>query len=148
MEFCNGGELSKALEKYQSKYGCSFSEEIVKHLMRQNINAFQYIHKLKIIHRDIKLDNILLNYETEEDKNNLNLMKATIKIIDFGFANQHIHANVNWETDLKIYQQKQNLHIMKVLLKNIIIFIDSIGIIKCYKNGFSPKNMMANPGFF
>ena len=86
MEFCNGGELSKALEKYQSKHGCSFSEEIVQHLMRQIINAFQYIHKLKIIHRDIKLDNILLNYETEEDKNNLNLMKATAKIIDFGFA--------------------------------------------------------------
>ena len=86
MEFCNGGELSKALEKYQSKYGCSFPEEIVQHLMRQIINAFQYIHKQKIIHRDIKLDNILLNYETEEDKNNLNLMKATVKIIDFGFS--------------------------------------------------------------
>ena len=41
MEFCNGGELSKALEKYQSKYGCSFPEEIVQHLMRQIINAFQ-----------------------------------------------------------------------------------------------------------
>jgi len=27
-------------------------------------------------------------------------------------------------------------------------FIDSIGIIKCTKNGFSPKNMMANPGIF
>ena len=27
-------------------------------------------------------------------------------------------------------------------------FIESIGIIKCTKNGFSTKNMMANPGFF
>ena len=27
-------------------------------------------------------------------------------------------------------------------------FIESIGIIKCTKNGFSSKNMMANPGFF
>ena len=26
------------------------------------------------------------NYETEEDKNNLNLLKAEVKIIDFGFA--------------------------------------------------------------
>ena len=91
MEFCNGGELSKALEKYQSKYGHSFTEEIVQHLMRQIINAFQYIHKLKIIHRDIKLDNILLNYETEEDKNNLNLMKATVKIIEILLQNQQ-----NW----------------------------------------------------
>ena len=86
MEFCNGGTLSKALEKYESKYGSPFPEEIVQHFMRQIINAFKYIHKQKLIHRDIILDNILLNFETEEDKNNLNLMKATVKIIDFGFT--------------------------------------------------------------
>lgn len=68
MEFCNGGELSKALEKYIEKYGKPFSEEIVQHLMRQIIDAFKFMHERKIIHRDVKLDNILLNYETEEDK--------------------------------------------------------------------------------
>ena len=86
MEYCNGGELSKALEKYMQKYGKPFPEEIVQHIMRQIIDAFKYIHERKIIHRDIKLDNILLNYESEEDKKNLNLMKAQVKIIDFGFA--------------------------------------------------------------
>lgn len=98
MEYCNGGELSKALEKYQSKYGCSFPEEIVQHLMRQIISAFQYIHKLKIIHRDIKLDNILLNYENEEDRDNLNLMKATAKIIDFGFACKISKSGLQYST--------------------------------------------------
>ena len=68
MEYCNGGELSKALEKYQEKYNRPFSQEIVQYLMRQIISAFKYIHGLKIIHRDIKLDNILLHFEDEEDK--------------------------------------------------------------------------------
>ena len=86
MEYCNGGELSKALEKYQNKFGKPFPETIVQHIMRQIISAFRYIHERKVIHRDVKLDNVLLNYETEADKNNLNLMKATVKIIDFGFA--------------------------------------------------------------
>ena len=86
MEFCNGGELTKALEKYQAKYGKPFSQEIVQHLMRQIISAFKYIHGEKIVHRDIKLDNILLNFESEKDKEELNMMKATPKIIDFGFA--------------------------------------------------------------
>jgi serine/threonine protein kinase len=86
MEFCNGGELSKALEKYQEKFGKPFPEEIVQHFMKQIIGAFKFIHERKIIHRDVKLDNILLNYETEEDKNNFNLMKAQAKIIDFGFS--------------------------------------------------------------
>ncbi len=98
MEYCNGGELSQALEKYQAKYGTSFPEEIVQHLMRQIISAFAYIHKHKIIHRDIKLDNVLLNYETEEDKDNLNLMKATVKIIDFGFSCKISKSGLQYST--------------------------------------------------
>ena len=86
MEYCNGGDLEKTLEKYMKKHGKPFSQEIVQYFMRQIINAFKYIHGKKILHRDIKLENILLNYDSEEDRNNLNLMKATVKIIDFGFA--------------------------------------------------------------
>ena len=98
MEFCNGGELSKALEKYQKKFGKPFSQEIVQHLMRQIIDAFKYIHGLKIIHRDIKLDNILLNFDTEEDKENLNMMKAQCKIIDFGFACRISKSGLQYST--------------------------------------------------
>ena len=87
MEYCNGGELYKTLQKYMQKNNNKpFTQEIVQHLMRQIISAFQYIHRKNIIHRDIKLENILLNYESEQDKNNMNLMKAQVKIIDFGFA--------------------------------------------------------------
>ena len=86
MEFCNGGELSKNLEKYMMKNGTAFPEELVQHFMRQIIDAFKYIHGKKIIHRDVKLDNILLNFDNEEDKKNFNLMKAQVKIIDFGFS--------------------------------------------------------------
>ena len=86
MEYCNGGELYKTLEKYMDKYDKPFSQEIVQHLMRQIINAFKYIHGKNIIHRDIKLENILLHYDSEEDKKNFNIMKAKVKIIDFGFA--------------------------------------------------------------
>ena len=86
MELCNGGDLDNALEKYQEKFGKTFSEEIVQYLMRQIIDAFNYIHSQKVVHRDIKLANILLNYESEKDKEELNIMKATVKIADFGFA--------------------------------------------------------------
>jgi serine/threonine protein kinase len=86
MEYCNGGDLTGALEKYREKYGKPFPEEIVQHFMKQIISAFKYLHSLKVIHRDVKTDNILLNYDNEEDKNNFNLMKAQVKIIDFGFS--------------------------------------------------------------
>ena len=86
MEYCNGGELFKALERHKEKTGKPFSQEVVQNLMKQIISAFQYIHGKNILHRDIKLENILLNYDNEEDRKNENIMKATVKIIDFGFA--------------------------------------------------------------
>ena len=85
-EFCNGGELGKALEDYKLKKGKAFPEEIVQYLMKQIISAFKYMHDLNIMHRDIKLENILLNFDNEEDKKNLNMMKSQVKIIDFGFS--------------------------------------------------------------
>ena len=39
-----------------------------------------------IIHRDLKLENIMVSFDSERDKEELNMMKAKIKIIDFGFA--------------------------------------------------------------
>ena len=96
MELCNGGKLSKALEKYKEKNGKAFPEELVQHFMRQIIDAFKYLHEKKIIHRNINLYNILLNFENEEDKQNFNLFKAQIKITDFGFAcknNENIKIN-------------------------------------------------------
>ena len=98
MEYCNGGDLSKALEKYIEKYGKPFDEKLVQHFMKQIIDAFKYMHDKQIIHYNIKLDNILLNYDDETDKDNFDLMKATIKIIDFGFACTISTSNFEEET--------------------------------------------------
>ena len=86
MEYCNGGTLTENLEKYKKLYHRPFTEEIVQHIMRQVVSAVNYMHELRIIHRDLKLDNILVKYENEIDKNQVLLLKAEIKIIDFGFA--------------------------------------------------------------
>ena len=83
MEYCNGADLPKALEKYKERYGKPFSEEIVQHLMTQLISAIKYIHEKGIIHKNINLENIMLNFENEKDIKDFNLMKANVKIIDF-----------------------------------------------------------------
>ena len=54
--------------------------------MRQVIAGFVYLHSSRILHRDIKLENILVQFPTEEDKENLNMMKTKFKIANFGFA--------------------------------------------------------------
>ena len=85
-EFCNGGSLLDNLKKYMSTYHRPFTEEIVQYLMKQIVSAIKYLHFNKIIHRDLKLDNILVNYPSDYDKNALNIMNCQVKIIDFGFA--------------------------------------------------------------
>ena len=85
-ELCNGGSLNECLDKYRKINRKPFTEEVVQYLMRQIVDAIKYIHQNHIIHRDLKLDNILVNFDNEEDKKNMNLFGAQVKIIDFGFA--------------------------------------------------------------
>ena len=85
-EYCNGGSLSDCLETYIEKYNKPFPEEVVQFLMRQIVSALSYLHKKTILHRDIKLDNILVQFDDENDRKKQNLLKAKVKMIDFGFA--------------------------------------------------------------
>ena len=86
MEYCNGGSLLSCLKKYITMYKTPFSEEIVQFLMRQVVSGLKYIHENGIIHRDIKLDNILVKFYAEKDLKTLNMMKTHVKISDFGIS--------------------------------------------------------------
>ena len=72
--FSNFRKVSK------EKKGKLFPEEIVQHLMKQIIHALKYIHGKELIHGDIKLQSIFINFKNEEDKEDLDMMKATVKI--------------------------------------------------------------------
>ena len=98
MEYCNGGCLSDCLKQYREIHGKPFPEEVVQYLMRQIISAVKFLHQNRIIHRDLKLDNIMIKYFNEQDKQNLNLLKAQVKIIDFGFAIQLVNSNLAFDT--------------------------------------------------
>ena len=85
-EYCNGGSLAQFLEKYYEKNNKGLPEEMVQYIMRQIVDALNYMHNKKIIYRNLKLENLLIYYEDENDKANEDIMKAKIKFTDFLFA--------------------------------------------------------------
>ena len=78
MEFCNGQDLGAYKKKYKTLH-----EKTVRNFAKQLVSGIAAIHKAQAIHRDIKLANIMLHYEKEDDKVNEN---PIVKIGDFGFA--------------------------------------------------------------
>ena len=75
MENICGGDLLSFVRKRTK-----LNEVTSKFIFRQIIEALQYIHSQNIVHRDIKLDNILID------------LSNNIKICDFGVS-KHIKKN-------------------------------------------------------
>ncbi len=76
LEYCNGGELFFHL---QNKKG--FSEDVVRFYAAEIYCALAYLHDNKIVYRDIKPENIILDSD------------GHIKIIDFGLAKDNVDSN-------------------------------------------------------
>ena len=112
-EYCNGGSLRDCLKRYQEEYDKSFSQEIIQHIMRQLVDVIKYLHSIDIIHRNIKLENILVIFNSEEDKNNLNMLKSTIKLNDFFFATRKTTSSHQTIIGSPYYMDPIILEIMK-----------------------------------
>ena len=76
MEECTGGELFQhlAMNAYKNKM---FPEKDAARLMRQILEAVNYLHCHGICHRDLKPENILLSSMDEFSQ---------LKLIDFGLS--------------------------------------------------------------
>ena len=75
LDYCKGGDLSGYLNKKQI-----FDEDSAKIIIAEIILAIEYIHSMKILYRDLKPDNVLI----DED--------GHVKLADFGLAKEGVNA--------------------------------------------------------
>jgi serine/threonine protein kinase len=96
MELCNGSDLKEVMElkKYILK------PETVQKIMHQLVQGFNDMMSVMVIHRDLKLQNIMLNFPNKPDLLSLSKEESrkwlrsvdltreefSIKIADFGFS--------------------------------------------------------------
>ncbi|EAS04466.2 Serine/Threonine kinase domain protein (macronuclear) [Tetrahymena thermophila SB210] len=73
MDYCPGGDLGEHLQKEKK-----FSEELVKIYLAETILALEDLHKRDVIFRDLKPDNIVLDYE------------GHVKLTDFGLSKEGV----------------------------------------------------------
>jgi serine/threonine protein kinase len=57
LEYCDGGDL----EEYLKENATKLSINDIIDMFRQIIDGFRYLRKQKIIHRDVKAENILIH---------------------------------------------------------------------------------------
>lgn len=73
LEYLNGGDLFAYLDKRDFK----ISEDYARSVAHQLAAAIYYLHQFGIAHRDIKLENILMENNSDT---------AQAKLVDFGLS--------------------------------------------------------------
>lgn len=67
----------KDLFEYIAKRDYSLPEEVAKQIIFQIMQGVRYLHNLGIVHRDLKLENIMMSHLKDN---------AVPKIVDFGLS--------------------------------------------------------------
>lgn len=89
LELCEGGNLYRYL-----KTSGPLNEAGASTVIKQLLLALEYMHGLNVVHRDLKLSNVLLVKNLGDSTiSNASLLQYHVKLCDFGLAVQVEHPD-------------------------------------------------------
>jgi serine/threonine protein kinase len=98
MELCDEN-LNELLCRKQP----GFSSDEIRNILIQLNNVFKVMNKRKIVHRDLKLNNILVKYTNKEKT------KYRVLLCDYGVSNQMLSQNLTTHAGTKLYMAPEIL---------------------------------------
>ncbi|SCV03155.1 LAMI_0H05908g1_1 [Lachancea mirantina] len=96
MEYMGGRSLD-AVYKHLLKRGGRISEKVLGKIAEYVLRGLSYLHERKIIHRDIKPQNILLN------------MRGQVKLCDFGVSGEAVNSLATTFTGTSYYMAPERI---------------------------------------
>jgi serine/threonine protein kinase len=144
MEYCNGGDVYEFLKgdepecNYRNSSG-GFTNTFLYDFCCQIVTGLNYIHNKNIIHRDIKLHNVLI-----KNVNN----KIEFKISDFGFACYDL-SDFNFKSSISESMCKKYYKLCGTpyyMAPEIILNMNNMENITSYKNDNYSDHKIYNKG--
>jgi NIMA (never in mitosis gene a)-related kinase len=86
MEYCDAGDLALRIVEQKKRHRELFREEQVLRWLTQALLGLKYVHEQKVIHRDIKPNNLFLVKGSCTNRNGATGHAMNLKIGDFGIA--------------------------------------------------------------
>ena len=86
-EFCNGGDLTRYL-----KYFKTFDEKMIQNILRQILKGLSRLHEKKVVHHDIKPENILVELCLPKGDNS-NLEKTINQVMETTKTKGYVDEN-------------------------------------------------------
>jgi protein-serine/threonine kinase len=88
VNYCPGGNLLQFLSKFNNSLVNTklYYWKVLKRVVSELIVTVAHLHSMDIVHRDIKLENILLNYSLDKLAQLSETQKALINLTDFGLS--------------------------------------------------------------
>lgn len=97
LQYCPGGNLFQYLElRYNLLAHDILFWKLLTRITAELVAAVSYLHTQRVVHRDIKLENILLNFKLDNDLADFNAlaeMNPIITLTDFGLSKRIAFKN-------------------------------------------------------